>query len=354
MANGPRVGIISDERYPSAFTDTQQVMKNATALARAGLDVELLIPRPLHRRGWSAARAHAELAAHYSLRGPVPVREVFTVPTGSLRVEKLTHGVVAPLSFALRRFDLIYSRNVIPAMLTLALGKKLVFETYRAWGYEQPKLVQRLGPVLRHERFVGTITHSAYAARSLVEQGYPADKVVVLHNGYDPADFEPRLAKAEARRAIGFETERPLLVYTGNMQPNKGVETAIDVAARLPEIELLLVGGQPAHLRRLEGYAAELGARNVTFTGHQRVGDVPTYLAAADVLVVPPTGAPLKTHGRTVLPMKLFVYLAAGRPILGPDLPDQRGAHLGRPRGAPQGVAVGAARGLNGKNFYTA
>ncbi|MGC4085323.1 MAG: glycosyltransferase [Vicinamibacterales bacterium] len=52
--------------------------------------------------------------------------------------------------------------------------------------------------------------------------------------------------------------------------------------------------------------------------------DVATYLYAADCLVIPPTDEPLRRYGRTVLPMKIFSYMAAGRPILAPALPDIR------------------------------
>ncbi len=47
-----------------------------------------------------------------------------------------------------------------------------------------------------------------------------------------------------------------------------------------------------------------------------------TYLYAADLLLIPPSSAPLHLFGKTVLPFKTFIYLAAGRPILAPDLPD--------------------------------
>jgi glycosyltransferase involved in cell wall biosynthesis len=46
------------------------------------------------------------------------------------------------------------------------------------------------------------------------------------------------------------------------------------------------------------------------------------YLYDADVLLIPPTAAPLHKHGKTVLPMKVFQYLASGRPILAPRLAD--------------------------------
>ena len=45
---------------------------------------------------------------------------------------------------------------------------------------------------------------------------------------------------------------------------------------------------------------------------------------AADVLLIPPSSAPLQRFGTCILPLKLFSYLAAGRPILAPDAPDTR------------------------------
>ncbi len=46
------------------------------------------------------------------------------------------------------------------------------------------------------------------------------------------------------------------------------------------------------------------------------------YLAAADVLVIPPSTRPLGEFGSTVLPLKVFLYMAAGRPILAGATPD--------------------------------
>ena len=44
------------------------------------------------------------------------------------------------------------------------------------------------------------------------------------------------------------------------------------------------------------------------------------FLFAADILMIPEPK--VKTVGNTVLPMKLFQYLAAGRAIYAPDAPD--------------------------------
>ena len=53
-------------------------------------------------------------------------------------------------------------------------------------------------------------------------------------------------------------------------------------------------------------------------------GQTIPYLYAADVLLIPPTSGPLQQVGNTVLPIKTFIYMAAGRAILAPRTPDVR------------------------------
>src|SRR5204863_5224002 len=72
----------------------------------------------------------------------------------------------------------------------------------------------------------------------------------------------------------------------------------------------------------IERHARAAGARNVLLRPRVRVSEVAPYLYAADCLIIPPSDEPLRRFGGTVLPMKLFTYLAAGRPILAPRLPD--------------------------------
>jgi glycosyltransferase involved in cell wall biosynthesis len=60
--------------------------------------------------------------------------------------------------------------------------------------------------------------------------------------------------------------------------------------------------------------AAELGLADVvTFTGLVAHDAVPRYLAAADIAVVP---YPLMVDDLWLSPLKLFEYMASGRPIL--------------------------------------
>jgi glycosyltransferase involved in cell wall biosynthesis len=158
----------------------------------------------------------------------------------------------------------------------------------------------------------------------MLRAGIPQEKLLVLHNGVDNSDMLPRLGKSAARQALGLDTKLPYVVYTGNMQPNKCIESIIDMAALLPKVRFLLVGGRPEDLERLRAYAQSLKADNVDLVERRPIAEVSSYLYAADVLVIPPVSAPLEKFGKTVLPFKLFPYLAAGKPILAPDQPDMR------------------------------
>lgn len=321
----PRVALISAQRYPHHDADTQQVMKSATALVRAGLDLQLLIPPRAGRRGWSRQRRLAELQRFYGLDRSAHIRQLPGWPAGDFQPPvKLWHGWFGALTAHREGFGLVYTREWTTVLTCLGLGQPVLFETYRALGDEHPRLMAQVARRARRRELVGLISHSRLAARSFIRSGFDPERVLVAYNGFDPSDMQPPLEAAAARAALGLAADAPLVVYTGNMQPNKNLPVLVELAARVPAARFLLVGGRPEHIRSLERLAAERGAGNLSFAGQRPVSEMPRYLYAADVLIVPPTGKPLAEHGRTVLPIKTYSYLAAGRAILAPDTADLR------------------------------
>jgi glycosyltransferase involved in cell wall biosynthesis len=134
----------------------------------------------------------------------------------------------------------------------------------------------------------------------------------------------PRLDCLDARIWLDLPIDVPLVVYTGHAGPEKGIEALVEMAARLPRAHVVIVGVDPgtSQSQWLEQLAERAGAKNILLRPRVRAADVAPYLYAADCLVIPPTDEPLRRFGRTVLPMKVFTYLAAGRPIVAPRLPD--------------------------------
>jgi glycosyltransferase involved in cell wall biosynthesis len=111
----------------------------------------------------------------------------------------------------------------------------------------------------------------------------------------------------------------PLIVYTGNLEPYQGVDllvrAAAEVSAQRSDAVFLIVGGTGAQVGRLRDLAREVrSSEQVFLLGERPEAEMSTYLAAADVLVSP------RSLG-TNTPLKLYGYLASGRPVVATDRP---------------------------------
>ncbi|MBM4354336.1 MAG: glycosyltransferase family 4 protein [Deltaproteobacteria bacterium] len=152
--------------------------------------------------------------------------------------------------------------------------------------------------------------------------GVPGDRLLVSHLGYDPKDFEPRLSRTDARKQLGWPEGKRTVVYTGHLGRGKGIEALHALAARIPEADFRVVGGTDAQVAHRIAQVRSAGLENVFHHPFVTIDRVPLHLFAGDVLIVPPTSVPLRKYGNTVLPIKLYTYLAAGRPIVAPRLKD--------------------------------
>jgi glycosyltransferase involved in cell wall biosynthesis len=143
-------------------------------------------------------------------------------------------------------------------------------------------------------------------------------------------------------------TDAPLIGYAGHLYPWKGVDVLIEAIALLPAARALIIGGQPGERdgARLEALARARGVAGRTeLIGWQRPADVAALLSQCDVLVLPNVRSTISE--RYTSPLKLFEYLAAGRPIVASNLPALRevltdgiNALLVEPGNAPALAAV--------------
>ena len=116
-----------------------------------------------------------------------------------------------------------------------------------------------------------------------------------------------------ARRASQLRAEHaipegaPVVLYSGTFEAYQGLDllvaAAADVHARLPEAVFLLIGATAPSDR------AGRQASWLRLVPRQPQAEIAHYLALADVLVSP------RVHGRN-LPLKIFDYMAAGKPIV--------------------------------------
>ena len=317
-----RIGYIWARPIPSRETDTQQVMKTVDALSAEGAELDLIVPESRRMRALGLPAFEAELRAFYSLRAPLRLVPIRGVEPSRYEVERPVHSLLSTLRLPRGRYDAIYSRSRSTTVLGALRGAPVVFETYRLLGKDQPLFVRGLAQLAARRSVLGVITHSQLSAESLARAGFPRAQLAAIHNGYDPGDMEPALTREQARAELALDPKRALCVYTGHVRARKGMAALLDAAALTPEVEYLVAGGNPADVAELARDCAARGLRNVRLLGWRPAAELRPLLYAADVLIIPPSQVPLNEFGRTVLPMKIFSYLAAGRPIVAPALPD--------------------------------
>jgi glycosyltransferase involved in cell wall biosynthesis len=307
-----RIVYAYDAPLPHTGADAEQVVNTVAAMARRGAAIELLIP------GFGeSARQSAVLRDYFHVQGVFGLGHVPPPPRGRL-FEKWGFALRVARDVRLDGADLCYTRNLPTAWSLLRAGRRVVYEHFRPWGEQVPPLQPFLRGILRHPGLLAAVFHSRHALESYRRLDVPESRMLVAHNGWDPTRLEPRLSKGEARRALNLPADRFTAVYSGRINARKGLDILLASAREAPDIAFVLVGSEGEG--PIEAEARRLA--NVRVVPWQSFRSLAPWLYAADVLVIPPSLEPLTRHGNTVLPIKLFLYLAAARPVLAPRAPD--------------------------------
>ncbi|MEM1450766.1 MAG: glycosyltransferase [Planctomycetota bacterium] len=170
---------------------------------------------------------------------------------------------------------------------------------------------------------VPVVAISGGVLEDLTAIGVPAERVLVEHDAYDPALEDALPSREEARAQLGLESDRPVVLYAGGLLRWKGVDVLVDAArgGGLGDALVVVVGGMDRDVEELRARAA--GMENVRIDGYRPAPEIPAYLAAADVGVVPNRATPRISSHHTS-PLKVFEAMAARLPLVVSDLPSLR------------------------------
>lgn len=340
-----RILYINHARFPTEKAHGLQIAQVCAALDRLGHQVTMVTPsfhNPLQQ----------DPHAYFGLPASVTIERLPHAQFMGIRW--IPEPIAFPLSLwmygrAVRRFlgehpaDIVYLRSVFLLPTALRSGMRVVLELHKLPGRFRIFFVRWCNRCAR----VVCLTHPMRDA--LLNLGVRSEQAIVQGDGVDLQRF----SAAGSHNDWRLPSDRPVIGYVGSLVTRdtveKGVRELIEAFTLLRARSIAFLGwivGGPqewvdtyqalARMRGLDGY--------VRFEGAIPMQRVPSALAACSLCVypAPPTADPYFL--RDTSPLKLFEYLAAGKPVVAADLPplhdvvDERSVRLCVP-GDPASLA---------------
>lgn len=192
----------------------------------------------------------------------------------------------------------------------------------------------------------GGIAGTERAAAVLRRAGFRRSLVVIPQFGVDPERFHPDGAvRRRVRERLAAGPDDFVVGFGGRLSPEKGVHVLLEGVASLPAARLVVLGDGPQR-GGLEARARRLGlGERVRFVGYVPSLEMPEWLPAFDVLVLPSLSRPgwVEQFGRI-----LVEAMACGVAVVGsacgeiPRVMGDAGIVV------PEGDASALARALRG------
>ncbi len=315
-----RIAYCTPLRLPSERAYGRQVSAVAEALHALGHAVHLYVPtrkNPITEDFWRYHDVDRGVALTY-----VPAFDGIAAwyTPGVVGLKLHVASYVRHLLALLRPadIDVLYTRS--PAIVGALLKTKIpvVVELHAIPRFFKGRFARQL------EQCALIVCLTSPQKDELVDLGVPPERIVVEPDGVDLASFAALPDRAAARSSCGLPEDARVVAYAGSlttMGHSKGPEQLLDaarlVSAQFQNLHVLIAGGPDDVARRLR----EEAPANVHVLGQLPFGEVPRVYAAADVLVYTAPASDHPYFRRDTSPLKIFEYMAAGRPIVCADLP---------------------------------
>lgn len=294
--------------------DAVHMMKMCQAMANLGIEVECVLPGRVNKE---------KLFSYYGIRTPFRVTSVAL--SGGLARRPL-HGFLSSLYACGKKenFDLVLTRDLVFAWFaTRVFGVPTVYDAHHPpvnWAAERI-----IGSFSRSKNLLGMSFNSRGLHDIYFCLGMTGQNPVVAPNGFEREAFEGEHDISSLRERLGLPLERKIVCYCGNTYRGRGIEILARAAAQMPEVEFLIVGGRERDNALWREMARQEGSANFRIEGFVRQGEVASYLIASDILVMPYSSRVTirdgTEAGKFTSPLKLFEYMAAGKPIVATGVP---------------------------------
>lgn len=315
---------IANARIPTEKAHGVNIMQMCASFAELGHTVVLMVPK---RKGTGTSKNpwdYYGILETFSITF-VPIFDAISrgLPWGYACVQCFFSLSLLWKALPYKRTFVIYTRDEYSGLLLRLLGYRVFYDMH---GFpERHKWFWRLA--MRAMKGI-TVTNQ-WKMKQLKEQFHIQDnRMLCVPNGFTPSMFLLARDKyRDVRQALHISSSTPIALYAGQLYDWKGANVFAEAAITLPHVVCLFIGGTEPQLSLFrQKYAAY---KNIIFLPRCEPTEVGKYLLAADVLVLPNSAqsafdrlAVYSTFDTS--PIKMFEYMASGRPIVASHLPSIR------------------------------
>ncbi|MFA5124392.1 MAG: glycosyltransferase family 4 protein [Patescibacteria group bacterium] len=305
---------LANIRIPTEKAHGWQIMKMCETFSVLGHQVELVVPR-------RSNNLKADPFNYYGLPANFKITElpcldlIFldkTIGNLAFWLATATFLLASRIYVSFREYDIIYTREE-------QFG--LFFKSSFLELHSLPATIKSYHRLF-WRCFQRIVVLTDFIKSALASNGIAADKILIAPDGVDLAEFDLNITATESRKKINLPLDKKLIVYTGHLYGWKGAQVLAEAARYLSNESLVVfIGGTKEDVEAFK--KKNVNSANVLILGHQPHKQIPFYLKAADVLVLPNSGQEKISQFYTS-PLKLFEYLASGVPIVASNLPSLR------------------------------
>ncbi len=330
-----RILFISHYFPPEVNAPASRTHEHCRAWVKAGHDVTVVTGVPNHPRGVLFEGYRNRLVQEERIDGIRVLRTWMYLAAnegfGARIANYLSFAIAAVLaSFKADRPDVVIATSPqffagIAGMAVSRLRRRpFILEIRDLWPESIVQLDQlRPGALLTALEWMESILYRSAAGivvntRSFMghieERGVPRERMELVYNGIDPDQFRPQPKDDSLLRRHGIENKY-VVAYIGTVGLAHGVDSLVAAAERLrssSDIHFLIIGDGAARAALAETIS-ERGLRNVTILGLRPRTEIPSWIASVDVLTVLLRD---RSIFRSVIPSKIFEFLAQERPVV--------------------------------------
>lgn len=153
--------------------------------------------------------------------------------------------------------------------------------------------------------FKGVIVTNPTEEKHVKEIRRDISTVKVVPNGITQSQFDKLQSEA-----VRPDSSKIKITYVGNVGLAQHLDTFVEAAKQLPDVEFIIVGGG-TDFERIHRIVEELGLNNLVMTGRIPWERVKNYYDSTDILY-----AQLTPDYATAVPSKLYEYLATGKYVI--------------------------------------